>query len=401
MGVLKGNYIGFTYNGVHSSDLGIVRTSDGSRFNENLLPTMQDKTAQVPGGDGTYFFGSYFTQRQFNVSFAYDSLTEEQIARIKYVFGDKKVHDLIFDETPYKVYSAKVTGTATLKYIPFSEGETNRRYKGEGTIQFTCYFPFARTQLKWLYLYKQLPQYKDMTNEEFEKAVAEWQDAAKLLSGMRLTEDNSPDKNKTYYRILDNNTFIEYDGEDIGFDLIGNYLTDTPESLESAGNLVTSYEIGLMSGEEGLLDLNIQKAFYELIDSEAEVDVLINGEMKLWNPGDIEANFILSIMPEEKGISKGSISIGSKTLSWRDFQLEGNDSEVRINSKLNLVEGYDENGKKTGNIYNKYFNGFFFKIPVNKLLDASKDELTEKYEAPVMSISGVEKASIKYNYYYL
>jgi hypothetical protein len=47
----KGDYMGFSFgigekdaNGneklIHSSELGIVRTSDGSRFNENLLPTM-------------------------------------------------------------------------------------------------------------------------------------------------------------------------------------------------------------------------------------------------------------------------------------------------------------------------------------------------------------------------
>lgn len=144
----KGDYMGFTYNNTHSSTLGIVRTSDGSRFNENLLPTIQDKTVQVPGGDEMYFFGSYYTQRQFSISFAFDSLTEEQIGKIKQVFGDKQIHDLIFDESPYKVYSAKVTGTATLKHIPFSEGSTNRLYKGEGTIQFTCYNPFARCKFK-------------------------------------------------------------------------------------------------------------------------------------------------------------------------------------------------------------------------------------------------------------
>ena len=140
----RGDYMGFTYNNVHSSDLGIVRVSDGSRFNENLLPTMQDKTVPVPGGDGSYFFGSYYTQRQFNISFAFDDLTEEQLARIRSHFGDKQIYDLIFDEAPYKVYSAKVTGTATLKYIPFAEGATGRLYKGEGTIQFTCFYPFAR-----------------------------------------------------------------------------------------------------------------------------------------------------------------------------------------------------------------------------------------------------------------
>ena len=153
MSVLKGDFIGFTYNGKHSSDLGIVRTSNGSRFDENLLPTMQDKTAQVPGGDGTYYFGSYYTQRSFPVSFAFDNLTEEQIVNLKRHFGDKKIHDLIFDERPYKIWKAKVTGTATMKYIPFAEGETNRVYKGEGTIQFTCYQPYAICEKKWLNLY--------------------------------------------------------------------------------------------------------------------------------------------------------------------------------------------------------------------------------------------------------
>jgi hypothetical protein len=56
------------------------------------------------------------------------------VAQLKRHFGDKGIHDLIFDETPYKIYSAKVTGTATIKYIAFSEGETNRLYKGEGSI---------------------------------------------------------------------------------------------------------------------------------------------------------------------------------------------------------------------------------------------------------------------------
>jgi phage-related protein len=127
------------------------------------------------------------------------------------------------------------------------------------------------------------------------------------------------------------------------------------------------------------------------------VDVLIDGTMKLWNPGDIEANFILSMKPD----SEGSISIGDKTLSWKGFKLESKDSKVGINSKLNLVEGYDANGKKTGNIYNKYFSGSFFKIPVNKLTNASAPELKGRYEAPEMSITGATEVSIKYNDYYL
>ena len=163
MSAFKGDYLGFTYNGRHSSEFGIVRTSNGSRFEENLLPSLQDKTIQVPGKDGSYYFGSQYTQRQFNISFAFDSLREEQVSELRNHFGDKKIHDLIFDESPYKIYSAKVTGTATLKYIPFEEGETGRVYKGEGTIQFTCYYPFARSRFKFLeeYIEEDFPNKKE------------------------------------------------------------------------------------------------------------------------------------------------------------------------------------------------------------------------------------------------
>ena len=194
MSVLKGDYIGFSFGKkadgtpMHSSDLGIVRTSNGSRFDENLLPTMQDKTVPVPGGDGTYYFGSYYTQRQFSVSFAFDSLTEEQVATLKSHFGDKKIHDLIFDERPYKVYRAKVTGSATLKYIPFSEGATNRLYKGEGTLQFTCYEPFARCAFTNKTYNELKTQY---TN------IDEWWDASKIEQGGNFGDIEVPFTVKT------------------------------------------------------------------------------------------------------------------------------------------------------------------------------------------------------------
>jgi hypothetical protein len=46
------DFIGFSFNRKHSSDMKIVRTSDGSRYNQNLVPNLTDKTADVPGGDG-------------------------------------------------------------------------------------------------------------------------------------------------------------------------------------------------------------------------------------------------------------------------------------------------------------------------------------------------------------
>lgn len=52
--------------------------------------------------------------------------------------------DLIFDEEPYKVYTAKITGNSSLKSIPFEE-KGERIYNGEGTLEFTCYWPYAHT----------------------------------------------------------------------------------------------------------------------------------------------------------------------------------------------------------------------------------------------------------------
>ena len=38
---LKGDFIGFSFNEHRSESLGIVRVSDGSRYNEDLVPSNQ------------------------------------------------------------------------------------------------------------------------------------------------------------------------------------------------------------------------------------------------------------------------------------------------------------------------------------------------------------------------
>lgn len=299
MSVLRGDYIGFSYNGKHSSDLGIMRTSNGSRFDENLLPTMQDKTAQVPGGDGTYYFGSYYTQRQFPVSFAFDNLTEEQTAQLKSLFGDKKIHDLIFDERPYKTWKAKVTGSAMLKYIPFAEGATNRIYKGEGSLQFTAYQPYAICYKKWL------EQYNDWDN------VKEWA----VASGLKETQGE-------YDKLLGANT------------------------------------------------------------------------INLWNPGDLDSHFLLRLNFNDGKIAAGQINIdedSDKLLRWNEFVALGEDSYVKFNTKLNLIEGYRADNIKSGNIYNHVIKeGNFFLIPQGastmKVIDVDSYVDTDNI--------------IEYNYYY-
>lgn len=144
------DFIGFTYNGVHSSDLKIYRTSNGSRYDDNITATMTDKTVDVPGGDGQYYFGTTFKNRTFTVNYAFDNLEETDIVKIKEVFCGDGIHDLVFDEHPYKAWSAKVTGTASMKHLCFEE-KGKRIYRGEGSITFTCYYPYAHTPSKlWI-----------------------------------------------------------------------------------------------------------------------------------------------------------------------------------------------------------------------------------------------------------
>ena len=145
---LKGDFIGFSFNEHRSESLGIVRVSDGSRYNEDLVPTTQDKTVQVPGGDGFYYFGSDYTQRQFSINIAFDELTEKQFRELQQVFGTKELGKLVFDERPYKYYMVK-SGKPQLKYICFGK-EGERIYKGEGTLTFTAYYPFAKSIFKFL-----------------------------------------------------------------------------------------------------------------------------------------------------------------------------------------------------------------------------------------------------------
>lgn len=150
---LRGDFIGFTFNNIHSSTLGITRVSNGSRYEEDLLPTFQDKVVDSPGTDGTYYFGSYYKQKVFNIQIAFDNLSEEQLRRLKQVFSDKEIHELWFDETPYKAYNVKITGTPNLKYICFDKkiGDNLfvRTYKGEGTLSFIAFYPLAHSRFKY------------------------------------------------------------------------------------------------------------------------------------------------------------------------------------------------------------------------------------------------------------
>lgn len=153
--VYNTDFIGFTYNGKHSiNDFNVYRTSDGDRYNYDLIPQLNDKTVDIPGGHGQYYFNSTYKTRTFNIPIAFDKLDQDKFNAMKGWLNGTGIHKLSFDERAEVKYSAKVTGTPQLKFICFEENytvqegdvlvtKTRNIYKGEGTIQFTCYFPFG------------------------------------------------------------------------------------------------------------------------------------------------------------------------------------------------------------------------------------------------------------------
>lgn len=108
------DFIGFTFNGCHSSEFNIYSVSDGSRYQDNLVPNPIDYTEQVPGGVGQYYFGSDMDIKEFPLSIAYDNLSELQVRELRNWLAPDTVGELIFDERPYKTYTAKISTSPSL-----------------------------------------------------------------------------------------------------------------------------------------------------------------------------------------------------------------------------------------------------------------------------------------------
>lgn len=250
-----GDFLGFTFGDIHSSNLGITRVSGGDRYEEQLHPEIKDRTVEVPGLNGEYYFGSDFGTRTFDIEIAFDHLTEEQFRKLRQVFGTKDIKRLIFDERPYKYYMAKLESPIELSYICFDEpnytwqkeqtgyntymqgisgdyehkvydGTVRRIYKGEGKISFISYFPFAKS------VFKVLP-----TDQE----ESDW-----VISSGILSEDE-----RVNIDVYNNNSIIVYNPGDIatGFRL---YI---PGTVNNNTHIVTINAMTITYGSDDALEL--------------------------------------------------------------------------------------------------------------------------------------------------
>lgn len=125
------DFTGFKFGDWHTDNCNIIRVSGGDRYNETLHPEIKDKIVEVPGMNGSYYFGSDYGPMQFEIEIAFDHLTESQFRELRRTFGTKEIKKLIFDERPYKYYMAKLADPIELSYVCFDE----RKRTGTETSQ--------------------------------------------------------------------------------------------------------------------------------------------------------------------------------------------------------------------------------------------------------------------------
>lgn len=349
---MKGDFLGFSFNtsGKHytSEGLGIIRVSDGDRYKDSLVPEIEDKTVEIPGMDGVYFYGSNFKSRTFSLSIAFDRITEEQLRKIRQAFGYKHTGELIFDEAPYKKYMVKVASPPELDYVCFDERkmtlvdfngikgpttinqkqeETERIYKGEGTLEFIAYYPFAKQVAKVRSAFEAQVEPGKFNN------IDEWWNSSGLL-----TDE-------------DYNTINEY-----------------------------SYVDGA-------------------------------GAIYVYNPGDIETGFRLEIPFKDDMIIPFTVEYGEGvTLHMDSIAKKGSDYGIQINTVNGLVEGLQWNSDNisdadrtlvtSGNIYNEFVTGEFFKIRPNDKGVINKQLITIESESNLDDTDTNNLVQIDYDYLY-
>lgn len=292
-------WLDFKYGDNYASDFGLIRVSNGSRYNDNLLPTLNDKTADVPGGDGMYYFNSYYKQKQFNINFAFDGLTETQLRAVRQWLNGKEIKELEFDERPGLLYSAKVTGTPSFKYIPFdsapriSSNIVGRFYKAVAKAYIS-----QETISNWPtdYTYPEIEGYSIATGEYFYRIAIGFTTLSELLvNAPNLSKDpvfikNAWSKNSGKYLYTDSSTthmpakfLIKSQAE---YNLLAQYFDLTP--LLPSGEEPSEPEL-IYKGEGSVTFTCYDPYAY------TTTQIVITGtSMEFDTLGDVPGTFILS-----------------------------------------------------------------------------------------------------------
>lgn len=245
---------GFKFGDYHSSQFGLIRVSNGSRYNEYLLPTLKNTTTDVPGMEGTLYFGTQKTTRSFQVDMAFDSLTEEDIRDIReWLTG---AHSLIFDERPYIQYMCILNSAPQLKYLTFEEnGE--RIYKGELSVNFVSYLPYG-------YSIDGKKFIDDFLDENFE----EWSNASHLAYKNFYEGETL----HTYDKFEGNNVYV-YNGGDVEADYVLTcYFSEGATTKISMNDVSYEFSLRAKSANSTHLELSVNSKLQYARCREVNID---------------------------------------------------------------------------------------------------------------------------------
>lgn len=358
---IKGDLLGFTFGDIHSSTLGITRTQEGL-YNKSISPPHKDVILQMPKSDYTHYYGTTLDKRVISVNFVFEKLSDLQITRIKQVWNDKKVHNLIFDEEPYKVYSAKLTGVVTAKYVCF-ERNGSRYYNGNGSLSFECYFPYAKSRFSYLedYNYNNISEWA--MGEDIDKKMPLFGNPKKCVSVAHI---HSP---------INNNVQIYANNESLpGF---SKYDSDILFNTPAANVALADVNVHLWAEASGIPS---RQQYGNLYFSEDKLQASI----QLINPGDVNAilKVWLKIDYLDDGINSQSIDLeisesGNDNKSFaitglqrlrKPGQTFSEDEYLCIDFYNQTIIGYKNiQGKMISNntVYNRFLTGDFIIFPPN------------------------------------
>lgn len=142
---------GFTYNGKHSSSMGVYFIPDATERGDQYADyeVLDFERAWRPGGE---YFHTRVKTRVFNLSCYYEDITIAQKEAIIRWLDRRTEGDLIFDERPYATYFVRPTKKIEFKDYLQRDGITNAdRYSGTFTIVLSAYDPFASLNVLSLY----------------------------------------------------------------------------------------------------------------------------------------------------------------------------------------------------------------------------------------------------------
>lgn len=430
---MKGDFLGFSFDGIHCSQLGITHVSSSDRYDEDLFPEVKDKTIEIPNNHGEYYYGSTYGTRTFEIEIAYDSVTEAQFRNIRRLFGTRRVCELIFDERPYKVYYAKIESPIEMSYVCFDEeewvwesenhehyipgsidhkvytGNVRRIYKGEGTINLICHQPFAHQLFKIKELYERAGEDEGNLVTTYTN-VDEWIESSGILTEQEWNEHHidqviSAGAPYTYripvYNPGDLNVgFCLY----IPFSSVAHEIETDEDVVIPSGELVYTIKkdpVGEIT-VTGTANYTIEdKTITFTNDTEFEIEATISYAYNTYTQ---------EILPKDEN-SDIIINGDTEILVLKPIQRKNkSDTGILINTRTHLIEGVNfsqianENDYRkpawqtTGTLYNEFIK--MGEFPYIKRNDWRLDTVSNRPQAIYISCAEVEGIRIHYDYLY-